>query len=382
METLKPGFVIVENKCFRKCDITASSHKQHSLTQDRLEEEAKSDSDDSLNLDDLKIDKDADGYVHSFELARSFYGKIIGSKGELFNLSDCKWFFLAYNHIYIISSTGSTINKINQETGVKIIIPRYESVNLVKIRSMSVKNIALAKKWMLRLVRETREKTEATHFVGVLFNTSEIKKSYESFKELVLSEDKASLEKKEISAELFPHPARLHMTICALTIMDSEELNHAVKIFKNCVNEKILPRLNKQTIKVRLSNLNYMHDDPSLINVLYGEVETIAGPITMQELADTIANDFKPTDLMVKEQGDKVKLHVTVMNRRYRKSKLIGDTKSGKKPKSTPFDGTDILAKHSNYYFGSLEVDQVHLVIRHSFDEINGYKFSHSMKFK
>lgn len=75
---------------------------------------------------------------------------------------------------------------------------------------------------------------------------------------------------------------------------------------------------------------------------------------------------------MDREHGrDSVKLHVTLINSKYRKgtsNATVDDSnmpRTSRKPRET-FDGSEVLKKFSDYDFGVMELKDIHLSQRHS----------------
>ena len=62
---------------------------------------------------------------------------------------------------------------------------------------------------------------------------------------------------------------------------------------------------------MELKGIDYMNDDPSQVNVLYGQCVDSSG--RLQRLADSVVDRFEAEGLLDREY-DHVKLHVTLMN--------------------------------------------------------------------
>lgn len=64
---------------------------------------------------------------------------------------------------------------------------------------------------------------------------------------------------------------------------------------------------------------------------------------------------------MYKRKYDHVKLHVTIMNSRYRRNLSSDIEVNADVLIQRPFDATDILKKYGNYYFGVQKLTEIHL---------------------
>lgn len=69
---------------------------------------------------------------------------------------------------------------------------------------------------------------------------------------------------------------------------------------------------------------------------------------------------------------DTVKLHVTLMNTKYRTNTL--ERKKRKWTKREPFDATSILEKYKEFHFGESLFDRIHLSYMSSVGEDGFYK--------
>lgn len=119
---------------------------------------------------------------------------------------------------------------------------------------------------------------------------------------------------------------------------------------------------------VRVSGLEIMNDDPSSVRVLYALVESDE----LQVFANRCFERFNKSGLGLDDfNRGHVKLHMTVMNNRYRTS----DAKS--------FDAREILKRWSNFDFGTVECNELLLCVLggSSKDKSVFYKITDSLKF-
>ncbi|CAF4757657.1 unnamed protein product [Pieris macdunnoughi] len=109
-----------------------------------------------------------------------------------------------------------------------------------------------------------------------------------------------------------------------------------------------------------------MNDDPKEIHVLYGSVQEDDAPKgVLQDMIDAIAQFFFKKGLMANEFGrDNVKIHVTLLNSKYR-GKTIENGRPTKQKRES-FDGTEILEKFNDYDFGVMEINNIHLSVMNS----------------
>ena len=89
---------------------------------------------------------------------------------------------------------------------------------------------------------------------------------------------------------------------------------------------------------MKLEGIDYMNDDPSQVNVLYGQCVDVSG--RLQRLADSVVDHFEARGLLDREY-ERVKLHVTLMNTKFTASSSEGGAPS--RPNRRYFNAKSIL---------------------------------------
>lgn len=168
-----------------------------------------------------------------------------------------------------------------------------------------------------------------------------------------------------IDEELFISERCIHTTLSVFILLDDVERKAAIDAMQDC--RQYLADL-KTPFQINIKGLEIMNDDPSSTRVLYALVESPE----LQQFADKVLKHFQPTGLAGNSELEKeqVKLHMTVMNTRYRREN------------SNSFDAREILKRYGDYDFGSVECNEVHLCVLRSSNEVDDfYKISSSLKF-
>lgn len=76
---------------------------------------------------------------------------------------------------------------------------------------------------------------------------------------------------------------------------------------------------------------------------------------------------------MEREYGrENIKLHVTLINSKYRSKSSTTNEESGNRRTRHTFDGSEILKRFQDFDFGVIELKEIHLSQRHSVGD-NGY---------
>lgn len=120
----------------------------------------------------------------------------------------------------------------------------------------------------------------------------------------------------------------------------------------------MLPILNDQPLDVEISGLEIMNDDPAEVNVVYAKAHTMDGSDKLQRLADGLVDKFVASGLMAR-QYDRVKLHVTLMNTKFRNEDEYDE--DGVRPKRETLDSRPVLEKFENRKFAKVTVNSIHL---------------------
>jgi len=123
-----------------------------------------------------------------------------------------------------------------------------------------------------------------------------------------------------------------------------------------------------------------MNDDPSFVDVLYAKVQLIdqINSNRLQNFLDRLNEELLNTGLM-KQKFERIKLHVTLMNSLLRKDDTgileAQKTSRGrvKNQERESFDAKKILRLFSQFDFGQIELNELHLSIMHQPDRQTGY---------
>ncbi|XP_065367560.1 activating signal cointegrator 1 complex subunit 1 [Calliphora vicina] len=273
-------------------------------------------------------------------VASSFYGGIIGHK-------------------------GSTKRRIESEAQCDITIPQRNTTqknanSKIIIKAKTRNNVLSARRKILLLLTSLRKRMAPTHFYGVALNFGEVKEKFIDLRKQIMAAEIPGIEES-----IFQSDNCIHLTFGTCVLMDDVERTKAVELLQSC--REFLNDL-KPPFTVRVSGLEIMNDDPSSVRVLYALVESAE----LQVFADRCFKRFNQSGLGFDDfDRGNVKLHMTVMNNRYRHS----DAKS--------FDAREILKRWSNFNFGTVECNELLLCVigGSSKDASVFYKISDSLKF-
>ncbi|CAH1183700.1 unnamed protein product [Phaedon cochleariae] len=251
---------------------------------------------------------------------------------------------------HIIGAKGSKLHGLQRATNTLIKVPKANEKGVVKITGDTERKVASARTQISMIVMQRKEKLPITHFISIPIVSDGIKHKLKEFQDDILSDPPTG-----VTRSLFQNPEKLHLTICTLILVDEEELKAAKQVLTSCYEEVIANLFQKGTAhRIHLKGIEIMNDDPSSVQVLYGNVliEEAEQHDKLQVIADKISEYYYKSGL-AKKQYEKVKLHVTLMNTSFQ----------GTEEKQT-FDATGILQKYKNYSFGSVDFKDIHLSVR------------------
>ncbi|KAI5633937.1 AKAP7 2'5' RNA ligase-like domain-containing protein [Phthorimaea operculella] len=371
-DILRPELLWIEGRCYRVNDpnVEVTALQEHDLYENEIVFE---DMDDDGEDEDCEVTMiDDSRYRTSLHVSKHYVGSIIGKK-------------------------GANKMRIERDTKTEIKIPKQGQTGDIVIFGPSPSSVKAARRRINIIVISSRMKQKSTHFISIRMDSPEIISNFEEFKRSVLRE----CPDRGIDESLFIRSNKLHLTLGMMCLMDNEERLQASKLLTEAKQNIIMPMLeNYLPLKLRLKGLQYMNDDPREIDVLYGCVQEEDAPSgilqqvvdaivehfykagfedvpigILQQVVDAIVEHFYKAGFMEKEFGrDNVKLHVTLINSKYRsresstniaKEKNEEPQSRDRRPRVT-FDGSRVLEKFADYDFGVAEVTEIHLSQRHS----------------
>lgn len=238
-------------------------------------------------------------------------------------------FHLPTYYYYKLGEHHKDIRDLASITNTTITIPKkFEKNKDIKITGNLEENVKNARSGLIFLATKIRE-GRALQFLGIPLLDEELKNNFDAFKASVLEEKISGVEES-----IFQKKEKLHLTIMILSLEDDLEKNEAIKTLFSCKNEIIKF---KSPLKIKISGLNCMDENPEKSNVLYANAEILneIEPNSLQKVVNSVSNYFYEKGF-AHRYAENVKLHVTVINTKYRKQ----DIKSPRKKwvKRQPID--------------------------------------------
>ncbi|XP_061707281.1 activating signal cointegrator 1 complex subunit 1-like [Cydia pomonella] len=253
-------------------------------------------------------------YSTSFHVSKKYFGLIIGTQQQ-------------------------TKDKIEQDTKTELKIPGHGQDGDITILGPTAANVKAARQQINMIVVSSRMKQRPTHFISIPMNKPDIMENFTRFQEAVLRD----CQNRGLHESIFIKPSKIHLTVGVTCLTDNQERVFASNLLTEAKEKVIIPLLEDHLpLKIRIKGLSYMGNNSGNMNVLYAKIEEHEStPGILQQLADKIVDFYSRKGLMNKNEfgRDSIKLHVTLLNTKYR-SKSSQDIRA--KNKRIPFDGADI----------------------------------------
>uniref|UniRef100_A0A8C7AZL6 Activating signal cointegrator 1 complex subunit 1 n=1 Tax=Neovison vison TaxID=452646 RepID=A0A8C7AZL6_NEOVI len=216
---------------------------------------------------------------------------------------------------HIVGKRGDTRKKLEVETKTSISIPKPGQDGEIVITGQHRGGVISARTRIDVLLLTFRRKQPFTHFLAFFLNEVEVQERFLKFQEEVL--EKCSMD-HGVDSTIFQNPKKLHLTIGMLVLLSEQEIQQTCEMLQQCKEDFIDDISGGKPLEVEMAGIEYMNDDPGMVDVLYAKVHMKDGSNRLQELVDRVLERFQASGLIVKEWNS-VKLHATVMNTLFRK---------------------------------------------------------------
>ncbi|KAJ3608190.1 hypothetical protein NHX12_025240 [Muraenolepis orangiensis] len=280
---------------------------------------------------------------------------------------------------YIIGKKGETRKRLETDTKTSINIPKPGIEGQIVITGSQKSGVSSAATRVEVLMDSFRRKQPFTHFLSFALNDPQIQEGFHAFKAKVLEQ---CSQDNGVDESIFQNPSKLHLTVGTLVLLNQTEVDKACDhlqefrhVIKDLTEGKPLP--------MEVTGIEYMNDDPAMVDVLYAKVALKDHSDRLQVMADRLVEHFVSAGLMVRE-WDKVKLHGTLMNTLFRKDSTAEDSGGpGRKNMRDreSFDARNILKTFGSYRFGEFQLSSVQLSQRYSTDCTGYYSSAGSVSF-
>ncbi|KAJ8365717.1 hypothetical protein SKAU_G00145480 [Synaphobranchus kaupii] len=345
MEVLRPTLININGRIYRKNLIKEQEYQDEDDEDDFSYSGPATAQCADEPCDALPMEETEKGYRYAMDVPSVLYKYIIGKKGE-------------------------TRKKLESETRTSISIPKQGVEGQIVITGQQRGAVTSAVTRIELLMESFRKKQPFTHFLSFALNLPQIQERFLKFKEEVLEQ---CSQDSGVDGSIFQNPAKLHLTIGTLALLNDMEVTKACELLQQC-QELLRDITGGKLLSLEVVGLEYMNDDPAMVDVLYAKVQAKDGSDKLQVVADQLVERFVAAGLMFRE-WDRVKLHGTVMNTLFRRDPSAEDKGGSGRPSvkdREAFDARSILKKFGAFHFGEFELNGVHISQRFSTD-CSGY---------
>ncbi|XP_075912270.1 activating signal cointegrator 1 complex subunit 1 [Petromyzon marinus] len=269
---------------------------------------------------------------------------------------------------YVIGRKGETKRRLESDTRCSVTIPRMGTEGPVVVCGESRSSVLSACSRVELLVSGAREREAWTHFVCLPLGTTALAEGLGALQHAVTAGG-AGTRSQGFHVSMFQSARRLHLTLGTLVLLSAAEVEAARQQLQ-AASAVVREVLGDVALHVALRGLEFMNDDPAVVDVLYAQIHSHGD--RLQRLADRLVEHFVASGLMVRER-QRVKLHATVINTLYRK----GEGRPGGEPRPQrareAFDAREILKEFGSFDFGELRLSSVEIYQRGSTDPSGAY---------
>ncbi|ORE10599.1 hypothetical protein BCV72DRAFT_221361 [Rhizopus microsporus var. microsporus] len=235
-------------------------------------------------------------------------------------------------HGLLIGKKGSRLKQLTEETGTQIRVQRGK--DQVMVSGPDKESIEKAKLAIDRTLQQAQQRMRPTHFLSIPITN--VKQQIEAFYKKIDT---------MVNPDALVLPANFHITLGVMSLLDREEIDRAVKYFKEECSIVAHQVLENGPLSVRLQKLAIMQPNPAEAHVLY--IEPQDETQLLVKLCKAIIDKMIDGGFMKMEKRP-LKLHATLVNTSHCKGKI-----------RQPFDARSILQEHKEINFGQAVLDKV-----------------------
>ncbi|KAL1502828.1 hypothetical protein ABEB36_007915 [Hypothenemus hampei] len=255
------------------------------------------------------------------------------------------------------------LRKACEEIGTEILMKK----DALSLSSTNIDSLYRAVSLTHSTIGAIRQQNMALQFTCIPCTSPNIQERFINLKKEILC---MKSEIPGLHESIFICPLKLHVTIDVYSLFDENEMGEAIKSlyeYKDTM-EKIL--LKTGPLQLDVGTLACMNENLKRTDVLYANVKLFneQEKFNLQKIVDDIAEHFYHKGLARNPQ-DKVKLHMTIINTKYRKNE-------GRKRKwqKQSIDASKIIEKFKDYSFGRCDFNSIHLSQIHTKGDNGFYK--------
>jgi len=288
-------------------------------------------------------------------------------------------------HKFIVGSRARNKQKLEMESGARIVVPhREDQEDAIWLRARMKQQIYSCKAQIELLCEKEEGKLEYTHFLSLpLAHDAKFRQLVDQFREDVVLQRFPG-----IDASIFMPSRRMHFTICMLKLHSHAQVDEMKEALKD-LSERILATGDfAKPVRASMRGLHIMTDDPSNVGVVFTTDRSHALQNCMNNVADMVFDLLRARNLvssqslmaqrLLSSDGGhaEVKLHATLMNTKYSRTSRREDGSRGERE---TFDASVLMERFGQVDFGEVQLQELQLSCLDEMGDDGYYRSVHSI---
>mmetsp|Transcript_84853 Transcript_84853/g.235296 ORF Transcript_84853/g.235296 Transcript_84853/m.235296 type:complete len:372 (-) Transcript_84853:38-1153(-) len=270
-------------------------------------------------------------------------------------------------HKFIVGSRARNKQKLEMESGARIVVPhREDQEDAIWLRARQKQQIYSCKAQIELLCEKEEAKLDYTHFLSVpLAHDAKFRELVDRFREDVVLQRFSG-----IDASIFMPSRRVHFTICMLKLHSHAQIEEMKTALKDLAERIAATADFCRPVRASIKGLHIMTDDPSNVGLVFTTDRSHALQNRMNNIADIIFDLLKARNLvsaqslmaqrLLSSDGAhaEVKLHATLMNTKYSRTNWREDGSRGDRE---TFDASVLMERFAQVDFGEVQLQELQL---------------------
>lgn len=270
-------------------------------------------------------------------------------------------------HRFIVGSRARNKQKLEMESGARIVVPhREDQEDAIWLRARQKQQIYSCKAQIELLCEKEEAKLEYTHFLSIpLAPDARFRQLVDKFREDVVLQRLPGAD-----ASIFMPSRRMHFTICMLRLHSHAQVEEMREALADLHSRISASADFGRPLVASLRGLHIMTDDPSNVGVVFTTDRSHALQNRLNNVADMAFDLLKARGLasaqslmaqrLLSSDGAhaEVKLHATLMNTKYSKANWREDGSRGERE---TFDASVLMERFGQVNFGDVSLNEIQL---------------------
>ncbi|KXZ46404.1 hypothetical protein GPECTOR_44g79 [Gonium pectorale] len=216
---------------------------------------------------------------------------------------------------FLIGREGRTKKAIEAETGSQLVIPRRTAGPggsggggggagggggdvIIRAPTRSAVSSGYVRTQLAMHTAVSGRLLDYNYFISLPLAVPAAVRQFEAFRRGVLSDPRVAPPGSGLEESVFMAPQHLHLTLVMLKLY-SDEKRHQAHQALDRLRGPVAELMRAGPLKVHLSGLEYMNDDPAAMHVLYLKVHDVGPGSRLEALCDLVVEEFGRAGLLL-----------------------------------------------------------------------------------